>query len=42
VVCVGFDRKGLEGIAASLAERARIAPAPLFRVEERIPDHKPG
>jgi peroxiredoxin len=41
-VCLGFDKKGLEEIAASLAERQHIAAAPLFRSDERIPDHKPG
>lgn len=42
VVCVGFDRKGLEAISASLAERGKLAPAALFRPDEHIPDHKPG
>jgi peroxiredoxin len=42
VVCNGFDKKGLEQIGASLAERQHIAAAPLFRPDERIPDHKPG
>ena len=42
VVCNGFDRKGLEEIAAFLAERQQSAPAALFRPEEQIPDHKPG
>ena len=41
-VCNGFDKKGLEEIAASLGERQHIAAAPLFRADERIPDHKPG
>jgi len=31
-----------DAIAASLAERQHIAPAQLFRTDERIPDHKPG
>jgi peroxiredoxin len=42
VVCIGFDKKGLEAIGASLAERGSLAPAALFRPDERIPDHKPG
>jgi peroxiredoxin len=42
IVCLGFDKKGLEEIAASLAERQHSAAAPLFRPDERIPDHKPG
>ena len=42
VVCVGFDKKGLEEIAAFLAERQHSAPAALFRPDEKIPDHKPG
>jgi peroxiredoxin len=42
VVCDGFDRKALEEITASLADRHHIAPAPLFRPDERVPDHKPG
>jgi peroxiredoxin len=42
IVCHGFDKKGLEEVGASLAERQHIAAAPLFRPDERIPDHKPG
>jgi peroxiredoxin len=42
VVGNGFDKKALEEIAAYLAERQSIAPAALFRPDERIPDHKPG
>ncbi|HEY4907252.1 MAG TPA: TlpA disulfide reductase family protein [Candidatus Acidoferrum sp.] len=42
LVGLGFDKKGLEQIAASLAERQHIALAALFRPDERIPDHKPG
>jgi peroxiredoxin len=42
VVCNGFDRKGLEEIAAFLAERQNSVPSALFRPEEKIPDHKPG
>ena len=33
VVCMGFDKKGLEDIGASLAERKRMAPAVLFRAD---------
>ena len=42
VVCNGFDRKALEEIAVSLAERQRTTPSALFRPDEHIPDHKPG
>jgi peroxiredoxin len=42
VVSNGFNRKDLEEIAASLAERQHIAPAALFRPDERIPEQKPG
>ena len=42
VVCNGFDKKGLEEIAAYLAERQQSAPAALFRSDEKIPAHKPG
>jgi cytochrome c biogenesis protein CcmG, thiol:disulfide interchange protein DsbE len=42
VVSNGFNRKELEEIAASLAERQRAAPAALFRPDERVPNHKPG
>ena len=42
ISCMGFDKKGLESIAAVLAERKRIAPAALFRPDESVPAHKPG
>lgn len=42
IVCNGFDKRGLQEIAAYLAERQHIAPAALFRPDEHIPDHKPG
>ena len=42
VVCNGFDKSGLEEIAAYLAERQQSTPAPLFRADEKIPAHKPG
>lgn len=42
VVSNGFYRKELEAIAVSLAEREHIAPAALFRPDDRVPDHKPG
>ena len=42
VVCLGFDKKGLETIAGALAERKKIAPAALFRPDESVPAHKPG
>jgi peroxiredoxin len=42
VSCMGFDRKDLETIAAELADRKKIAQAPLFRPDEVIPANKPG
>jgi peroxiredoxin len=42
VVCIGFEKKGLEDIAAFLAERQKIGAAPLFRPDEKVPAHKPG
>ncbi len=42
VTCMGFDKKGLETIAAELAERRKIAPAALFLPGESVPAHKPG
>jgi peroxiredoxin len=42
VVCNGFDKKGLEEIAADLAEGQQSASAALFRPDEKIPAHKPG
>jgi peroxiredoxin len=38
----GFDKKDLETIARELAERKKIAFAPLFRSEENVPANKPG
>jgi peroxiredoxin len=42
ISCMGFDKKDLESIARELAERKKIAPAPLFRSDESVPAHKPG
>jgi peroxiredoxin len=42
VSSMGFDKKGLEKIAAHLAERKKISLAPLFRPGEVIPANKPG
>jgi len=42
VVCIGFDKEGLETIAAALAERKKMPPAVLFRPDESVPAHKPG
>ncbi len=39
---MGFDKKDLETIAAELAERKKIALAPLFRADEVVPANKPG
>jgi peroxiredoxin len=42
VSSMGFDKKDLETIAAHLAERKKIALAPLFRPDEVVPSNKPG
>jgi peroxiredoxin len=42
ISCMGFDKKDLESIARELAERQKIAPAALFRLDESVPAHKPG
>jgi peroxiredoxin len=42
VMCLGFDKGGLEAIANDLAERRKQVPAALFRADEKVPDHKPG
>jgi peroxiredoxin len=42
ISCMGFDKKDLESIARELAERKKIARAPLFRPDESVPAHKPG
>jgi len=42
VVCMGFEKKGLETIAADLAERRKIASAALFRPDESVPELRPG
>jgi peroxiredoxin len=42
ISCMGFDKKDLESIGASLAERKKIAPAALFRADESVPANKPG
>jgi peroxiredoxin len=42
VSSMGFDKKDLEAIAAELAERKKIALAPLFRPDEVVPANKPG
>jgi peroxiredoxin len=39
---MGFVKSDLEAIAADLADRRRIARAPLFRPDERVPANKPG
>lgn len=41
-VCMGFDKAGLESIAAALAERKKMVPAALFRPNESVPAYKPG
>lgn len=42
VSSTGFDKKDLETIAKELAERRKMALAPLFRPDEVIPANKPG
>jgi peroxiredoxin len=42
VSCMGFDKKGLQSIAAELAEQKKTPPAVLFLPNESVPDHKPG
>lgn len=42
VSCMGFDKKDLETIAGELAERKKMARAPLFRPDEVVPANKPG
>lgn len=42
VSSTGFDKKDLETIARELAERRRIAPVALFRLDEKVPENKPG
>ena len=42
VSSMGFDKKDLETIARELAERRKIALAPLFRPDEVVPSNKPG
>jgi len=42
VSCTGFGKPELEEIAKELAERKKIALAPLFATNENVPAHKPG
>src|SRR6266850_1813630 len=42
VSSMGFDKKDLETIAVELAQRRKIALAPLFRPDEVVPINKPG
>ncbi len=42
VSCMGFDKTALEQIASALAERRKIALAPLFPPDEVVPVNKPG
>jgi peroxiredoxin len=42
ISCMGFDKKDLESIAGELAERKKMARAPLFRPDESVPANKPG
>jgi peroxiredoxin len=42
VSSTGFDKKDLETIAETLAERKKMSSAPLFRPDEVVPANKPG
>jgi peroxiredoxin len=42
VSSTGFVKSDLERIAADLAERRRVAPAPLFLANESVPANRPG
>ena len=42
VSSMGFVKQDLENIATELASRRKMATAPLFRTDERIPANKPG
>lgn len=42
IVSMGFDKQRLEAIAASLADRKKLSPTPLFRANEPVPELKPG
>ncbi|HTZ46093.1 MAG TPA: TlpA disulfide reductase family protein [Verrucomicrobiae bacterium] len=42
VSCMGFDKAGLEKIAAELAQHQKMAAATLFRPDEIVPAYKPG
>jgi peroxiredoxin len=40
--CMGFDKAGLEKIAAELAQEQKMASAPLFHPGEDVPALRPG
>jgi peroxiredoxin len=42
VSSMGFAKQDLETIATELARRRNLAPAALFRADERVPAQKPG
>ena len=42
VSSVGFGKKEIEDIAATLSEKQQIAAVPFFRADETVPAHKPG
>ena len=42
VSSTGFVKADLETIARELGERKKIASAPLFRPDEKVPENKPG
>jgi hypothetical protein len=42
VSCMGFVKADLETIAKELAGRREIAPAALFKLDEKVPALQPG
>lgn len=42
MVSMGFEKKRLESLAATLAERKKITSTPLFRANDGVPEFKPG
>ena len=42
VTCMGFEKDGLNQIAAELSEREKIPAVSLFRADEKVPARRPG
>src|SRR5271154_5677 len=42
IVCMGFEKTGLEDIGSFLAQRQKLSAVALFLPNEKIPEHKPG